>query len=128
MKLLIIICILCAGCTVIPQKPKELCKIILERGYRLGVYDCSNMSYDLCVELEKLDYDCRIIVYEKHAIVEIIKNGHAFYYDPSVRHAFVSKPNYKIKEVWTVRQLYMLQHFNGFAKDTIEDYTDHLKK
>lgn len=64
--------------------------------YVIHKYDCSNMSFDLCLELIKRGYDARIYGYiyghNGHAIVEVYHNGKLYYIDPARQWAFIRKP------------------------------------
>lgn len=123
----------------IPQLHKEVkyqLHLVGSRTYELDVYDCSNMSFDLAVNLCRKGYDARILGYSTgaagyyHAVVEVIVEGTAWYLDPSrgPRSYTRKKPDdTSILFVWNPRQF--IYHAEGprFRERILEDYMGHLK-
>jgi hypothetical protein len=64
--------------------------------YHLHVYDCSNMSYDMAVNLQRLGYDtyiyCYVYGFTGHAIVKIRYRGIDYFTDPARQWAFINPP------------------------------------
>ena len=112
------------SCVSAPDKAVMYSNAIHSKGYVKGVYDCSNMSYDLARKLEAEGYDARIICYGRHCIVEVNVNGSCFYYDPTKRNPVVQKPKAYIKSTWTVRQIDLLLKNESIKKD----FKGHLKE
>lgn len=126
---LAIFLLMTTGCTLTPNKPALICKKIYARGYVLNQYDCSNMAYDLCLELDSLGYDCRILTIRPtdrlHAIVEVVKNNETFYYDPTRKFPVVTLKD-RVLQVWTVTQIKLLKDYPNFDKMIVKDFAGHL--
>lgn len=130
MKVILLLILLFCSCKSSNEVLLQETKNIRQRSYIPHVYDCSNMSYDLCKNLERKGFDSRIIIYRhetgKHAIVEVILNHEVVYLDPTSKFLKVSKPRYKILSTWTLSQLYSLDKNEFYKIAILNDFKNRL--
>ena len=118
----IIAAILITSCGSIPDNVQQCIDTVRDRPYEINVYDCSNMSYRLCVLLEKKGYNCAVIVYANHSIARVLIGSEYYYIDPTnTKFTFVKRPD-NILEVWTVRQIHFIKD-QRYIKLIKKDYT-----
>lgn len=103
--LILILAIILTGCKSHWPNDEQLIKDVTTElskykgKYVLHVYDCSNMSFDMALNLRLKGYETKIYVYtpafQGHAVVQIRHNDRLYYSDPARQWAFINPPKGK---------------------------------
>lgn len=141
MMTLLILAMISTGCLTYKSKPplpsevKALVYEVSKRPYKIHVYDCTNMSYDLTQLLRTYEYDARIIRYTPirkdgtkfgHALVELVYDDFVYYIDPTLKLGMemVEKPKYNIEQIFTT-EVFELAKNRKWLEMVKEDYKGH---